>query len=304
MTWCQASRCYTIVAGDAIIGNTCMIKHRWYKGTTGHMADVAIFIGCHMGWIGLRILAGCIEPIVAGITPFTHNVGSIMVDKCAEESSRVMAGSTIFIGVLMKYCIRRASGTNRNVIYTTIVAGGTVISDARVRKNRGKEFSNHMTKVAVLNRRQMACRLDDIRITVSGRKELTDMTTFATLGLDRVHSIHKCCRRCKTTRRSVFVADKALVQCRDMIWQFACSANGNMVWIATMAGFTIASDIRVRKVRRVLEWSRAAANGRMSVAGRTILSCRQVINCFAGTDITVMTRHAVTRNSSMIKRCW
>ena len=89
-----------------------------------------------------------------------------------------------------------------------------------------------------------------------------------------------------------------------MIRQFAYGANGNMIGAATMAGFTIASDTHVRKVRRVLEWSRAAANGRISVADGTVLVCRQVVNCFAGADVTVMARYAVTRNSSMIKRCW
>ena len=86
-----------------------------------------------------------------------------------------------------------------------------------------------------------------------------------------------------------------------MIRQLAYSANGNMVGIAAMAGFTIASDTHVRKVRRVLEWSRAGANGRISVADGTVLVCRQVIKCLAGTDNIVMTRRTVTRDSSMIK---
>ena len=68
-----------------------------------------------------------------------------------------------------------------------------------------------------------------------------------------------------------------------------------------MAGFAIAIDTRVRKVRRVPEWGRAGANGRISVADETVLVCRQVIKCLAGTDNTVMTRRAVTRDSSMIK---
>ena len=89
-----------------------------------------------------------------------------------------------------------------------------------------------------------------------------------------------------------------------MIRQLAYSANGNMIGVVTMAGFTIASDTCVRKVWRVLEWSRAGTHGRISVADGTVLVCRQVVNCFAGTDVTVMARYAVTRDSSMIKRCW
>jgi hypothetical protein len=139
MARCQASGSNAIVARRTIIDNPYMIKHRWYKGAAGYMTDVAIFSSGHMRWIGLRILAGCIDTIMAGITSYTHDVGSVMVDKCTEESSRIMAGSTIFIGVLMKYCIGRAFGTNRNIIYTTIVARSTVIRDIRVCKNRGNE---------------------------------------------------------------------------------------------------------------------------------------------------------------------
>ena len=68
-----------------------------------------------------------------------------------------------------------------------------------------------------------------------------------------------------------------------------------------MAGFAIASDTRVRKVWRIPEWGRAGANGRIRMAEVTVLVCRQVIKCLAGTDNTVMTRRAVTRDSSMIK---
>ena len=92
MGWCQASRCYTIVARGTIIDNTYMIKYRWYKGAAGYMADVAVFTGCHMRRIGFGILASCIDTIVTGITPFTYDFGSIMVDKCIEEES---TGSTM-----------------------------------------------------------------------------------------------------------------------------------------------------------------------------------------------------------------
>ena len=132
---CQASCCDTIVARDTIIDNTCMIKHRWYKGAAGYMADVAIFTGCHMGWIGLGILTSCINTIVAEITPFTHNVGSVMVYKCIEEIGRVMTYDAISVRVAMNDCIRRASGTRQYIIRTSIMAGGTVIADTRVCKN-------------------------------------------------------------------------------------------------------------------------------------------------------------------------
>ena len=37
------------------------------------------------------------------------------------------------------------------------------------------------------------------------------------------------------------------------------------------------------------------------MAGGTVLVCRQVIDCLAGADITVMARNAVTRDFVMVK---
>ena len=88
-----------------------------------------------------------------------------------------------------------------------------------------------------------------------------------------------------------------------MIRQLACGTNGNVIRVAAMAGFAITRDTRMN-VLCVSERSRAAANGSSRVADRTILICWQVINCLAGTDVTVMARHAVIRDSSMIKCCW
>ena len=139
MCRCQAGRSYAIVARGTITANTCMIKYRWYKGASGHMADIAIFTGWHMRWIGLRNLAGCIATIVAGLTLFTHNVGSVMVDKCIEEISCVMAYDAITVRVAMNCCIRRSSGTDCNIICAAIVARSTVIGDTRVCKDRGNE---------------------------------------------------------------------------------------------------------------------------------------------------------------------
>ena len=87
-----------------------------------------------------------------------------------------------------------------------------------------------------------------------------------------------------------------------MIRQFAYSANGNIIRLATMAGFAISRDTRVY-VLCVLKWRWVGADSCISVAGRTVLRCRQVINCLAGTYITVMARRAVSSDSSMIKSC-
>ena len=68
-----------------------------------------------------------------------------------------------------------------------------------------------------------------------------------------------------------------------------------------MARFAIINDVRMCEVRCVFECTIVDVTGR--VAGGTILRCRQVADCFTGSDITVMTRHAVIRDAHMIKRC-
>ena len=99
MCRCQPGCCYTIVARGTIIGNTGMIKHRWYKGATGYVADTAILVCWNVtGMLADRTASAA---IMTGVTRFTHNVGAAVVDKCTEEISRVMAGSAIFIGCNM-----------------------------------------------------------------------------------------------------------------------------------------------------------------------------------------------------------
>ncbi len=145
---CQASGVCTIVARRAITGNTGMIKHRWYKGAAGYVADTAIL----RGWKVTGMLAGrtACTAIMTGVAPFAHNVGSAVVDKSIKESSRVMAGSAIFISALMNRRIRRCSGTNSNVICTSIVARSTATRDTRMSKNRRYKCCYCMTEVTIL----------------------------------------------------------------------------------------------------------------------------------------------------------
>ena len=188
MSWSQSNRSNTIVARGAVICNTCMIKNGRYKAAAGHMADVAIFSGYHMRGIGLCILTGCIDTIVARITPFACHVGSIMVDIGIEEISCVMTYATITIGVMMNGCIRFSRSASRNIIRASIMAGDTVTGDVCVSKYRGKEYCNRMTKITILCCGQMAYRLDQFRPV---RKELTDMAAFTTQGKAGVHIAHK-----------------------------------------------------------------------------------------------------------------
>ena len=121
------------MAGDAVIGDAGMVKHRWDKGAAGDVTNTAILIR----WNVTCMLAGrtACTAIMTGVAPFAHNVGSAMVDKCTEEISRVMAGTAIFIGDLMNRRIRRPSGSSCNIICTSIVARNTITRDVRMRKN-------------------------------------------------------------------------------------------------------------------------------------------------------------------------
>lgn len=130
-----------------------MVKYRWYKGTTDYMADVTVFSGRHMRWISPGIFARSIDTIVTGVTPVACDFWSIMVDKCIEEISRIMAYDTISIRIAMNGCICRASGACQHIVCASIMAGGTVIADARVSKNRWEECSDRMTDVTILGRR-------------------------------------------------------------------------------------------------------------------------------------------------------
>ena len=85
-----------------------MAEHRWRKGATGYVADVAILGCCHVRGTGLGVHTGSIDAVVAGITPFTHNFGSSVVDKRIEEINRVMAYGTIPACIAMNGRIRCA----------------------------------------------------------------------------------------------------------------------------------------------------------------------------------------------------
>ena len=109
-----------------------MIKRRRYKGAAGYVTDAAILACYNVA----DILADrtTSAAIMTGIAPFARNVRSAVVDKCIEEVSRVMAGAAIFISALMNRRIRCPTGTNSNIVYTSIVARNAVTSYVRVCK--------------------------------------------------------------------------------------------------------------------------------------------------------------------------
>ena len=100
-----------------------------------------------------------------------------------------------------------------------------------------------MTDVAILIRRQMAYRLDRIRVIGN---EPTDMTPFTATANAWMYRRQEC-RRCETTTIRVTVAYTALILCRDVILRLSYSADPNIIEIAIVAGLTIVSDARVNK---------------------------------------------------------
>jgi hypothetical protein len=153
-----------------------MIKHRGGK-STGYVTDAAILVCRNVGRIDPGILANRCRTIMTSVAPFTHNFGSGMINKCGSEISGVMALSAILGSALMNGRSRRPSGPNGDIIHSAIMTRGTITGDTPVRKNRWRECSDRVANVTILNRWQMACRPDSIRIV--GDKS-TGMATFAT----------------------------------------------------------------------------------------------------------------------------
>ena len=80
------------------------------------------------------------------------------------------------------------------------------------------------------------------------------MTTFATTVNAWVYSSQEY-RRCKTTTIRIIVTDTAFILCRDMIRHLAYGSKQNIIGIAVMAAYTVASDARVNKALRWFERS-------------------------------------------------
>ena len=252
-----------------------MVEHRWRKGTAGYVADIAILGCCHMGRIGLRTLTGCIDTIVAGITPLTHNFRSIVVDKRIEEISRVMAYGTIPCRVVVNRRICRPPGTYRNMIRTAIMARGTVTADTRVHEwcYLGNERSIRVTDVTILGRWYMTERLSVE--PACGRAEATIVATFATSG-DALMDRGQERRRGKYTRG--IVTHTAVILCRDVIHDLGCRDTRVMTGRAVVGIYAQVVKGYACKADKIVD----------VVTGRAIQACRQMIRRFSKTDVTVM----------------
>lgn len=128
----HALRRSTVVTGATVIHDAIMIEYRRSKGTAGYMADIAILGGHHVGRVGLCILAGSIGPIMTGIAPSTSNVRPIVVNECIGKIRRVVAHRAVSAGVLVDGRIRFPEGSDRNIICTAIMAGGTISGDTHM----------------------------------------------------------------------------------------------------------------------------------------------------------------------------
>ena len=86
-----------------------MIKHCICKGA-GYVTDTAILVRYNV----VCILTNCTTrtAVMTGVTPFTDNFGTGMIDECSCETIRVMARSTISSSVLMNCSSRRHCGFN------------------------------------------------------------------------------------------------------------------------------------------------------------------------------------------------
>ena len=188
---CLAGCGCTIVARLTVVCDTGVIEHGGHEGSAGHVADVAILRGRYMRRIDLGVLTGSIDTVVAGVTPGSPYLWTVMVDKRIGKIARVMAYGTITAGVLMNRRIRRCPGTvQANIHKTAVVAGFTVAGYTHVCKIRRRESGDCVTAVAILGRRYVACRLQQFR---PGGQELNIVAALTTARDARMNTKQERC---------------------------------------------------------------------------------------------------------------
>ncbi len=113
-----AGRGNTIVARGTVINYASMIKHCICKGA-GYVTDTAIFVGYNVACILTNCTTG--TAVMTGVTSFTYNFGTAMINKSVSEISGVMARRTVLGSVAMKCRIHCPSGSSRNMIRIAIM---------------------------------------------------------------------------------------------------------------------------------------------------------------------------------------
>jgi len=140
-----------------------------------------------------------------------------MIENAVGKTCGAMAHAAVLGGGNM---IGRLPNSPRpNII--PIVARDTIARDTDVIEDLWRECRVRMARGTILVRRQMVCRLDNIRI---GGKEPTDMTTLATTR----NVLMKCSKkRCRGKNIRGIVTDAAIILCRNVINLLgSCDASG------------------------------------------------------------------------------
>ena len=116
----------TIVARGTVIYDTGMIKYCICKGA-GYVTDTAILVRYNVACI----LTNCTTrtAVMTGVTLFTYNFGTSMINKSACEISGIMARPAILDSAAMKCRIRCPSGSSCNMIRIAIMTRGTITGD-------------------------------------------------------------------------------------------------------------------------------------------------------------------------------
>ena len=270
-----SGRSYTVMAGRTVIHYPGMAEHRGHEGTAGHVADVAVLGRRHM--IRLRVLAGGIGAVVAGVTALADHIGTTVVDKGVQETARVMAHGAVTTGIAVYRGIRFTYCTQRDMVRTAVMTGGAVIGDTAVRKYRWCEYIRCMAQFAVLRCWQVTGRLHQLGPV---RNEAFVMTALTTAGDTRVHRREEGCRR--EHSRGV-VANAAVIPCRDMINAFRRRYTGGVTGRAI-----VGVDARM-----VVGDTRKSGEVRGDVARRTIEARRNMTRMLAKRNVTVMAQLAI-----------
>lgn len=189
-----AGRIGAIVARGTVVHDSGVIEDRRRKCPAWNVTDTAILARYNV--TGLGILAGCINTVVAGITPAVDHFRARVVDKRISKARGVVANGAVAGRVLMYWRIGLAPGAERYICGAAVMTRGAVLGYIQVTKNRWDERRCRVAVRTVLVCRQMVCYLGKVWI---GREKLTRMTTLTTAHNAWVRCLQEG-RRCETNR--------------------------------------------------------------------------------------------------------
>ena len=174
------------------------------------MAEYAVVAHRNMRRIGLRVSAGRVDTVVAGVAAIRSHRRPVMVDIGIGERRRVVAGCAIPVAVLVDRRRRRAERPGIDVIREAVVAGHAIRRNPLVAECRRNECIHRVAELAVLLRRQMARALD----LQHCRQELLHV---AALAAPRQALVHRSAEDCRLKGNRGIVTAAAFIQCRDVI---------------------------------------------------------------------------------------